>query len=59
MNTPTDDVLLADLRQIVGAAGVKDPETVAGLDPGLDARNLAAGVIVLPASTAEVATVVA
>ena len=59
MSAPINDALLADLRRIVGAAGVKDPETVAGLDPGLDTRNLAAGVIVLPASTAEVAEVVA
>ena len=59
MSVPTNDALLADLAQIVGAAGVKDPETVAGLDPGLRAENLAAGVIVLPASTAEVAEVVA
>ena len=59
MSTATNDALLADLRQIVGATGVKDPETVAGLDPGLRAENLAAGVIVLPASTVEVAEVVA
>jgi len=59
VSAPTNDALLADLRRIVGAAGVKGPETVAGLDPGLRADNLAAGVIVLPASTAEVAEVVA
>ena len=59
MSAATNDALLADLRRIVGAVGVKDPATVAGLDPGLRAENLAAGVIVLPASTAEVAEVVA
>ncbi len=56
----TDIPLLAldKLRAIVGAANVRTGAAVAELDPGQRRRNLAAGVVVSPGTTAEVAAVV-
>ena len=49
---------LADrLAAIVGPSHVKRADALAGLDPGMDRRNLDAGIAVLPGSTAEVAAV--
>jgi FAD/FMN-containing dehydrogenase len=45
------------LVAIVGAAHVKRADALVGLDPGMDRRNLDAGLAVLPGSTAEVAAV--
>jgi FAD/FMN-containing dehydrogenase len=49
---------LDELRTIVGAANVRTGDAVAELDPGQRRRNLGAGVVVSPGSTAEVAAVV-
>jgi FAD/FMN-containing dehydrogenase len=50
---------LAALRDAVGAAHVRTGDQVAAMDPGWEPDNLAAGVVVAPGSTAEVAAVVA
>ncbi|NMM76961.1 FAD-binding oxidoreductase [Acidovorax sp. SRB_24] len=49
---------LAALGAIVGSAQVRTGAEVQAMDPGWHPDNLAAGVVVLPASTAEVAAVV-
>ena len=49
---------LAALRTLVGSAHVRTGEQVRAMDPGWHPDNLAAGVVVLPASTDEVAAVV-
>ena len=46
------------LRAIVGSAQVRTGEQVQAMDPGWHPDNLAAGVVVLPSSTAEVSAVV-
>ncbi|MGH6862305.1 MAG: FAD-binding oxidoreductase [Phyllobacterium sp.] len=51
-----EDVLAA-LRSIVGAGGLKTGDALGAIHPGADARNLDAGVMVSPANTAEVAAV--
>ncbi|MGH6718849.1 MAG: FAD-binding oxidoreductase [Alphaproteobacteria bacterium] len=48
---------LAELGAIVGERGLRSGERVAELDPGIDAGNLGAGVVVAPGSTPEVAAV--
>ncbi len=53
----TDD-LIAGLSQIVDAASIIRPERVALLDPGLDAQNLDAGLIIAPASIEDVCALV-
>ncbi len=55
--TLSDDEL-DGLRALVGASNVRVGEAVAELDPGWNPHNLDAGVVVSPASTAEVAGVV-
>ena len=50
--------VLDELRAAVGASNLHSGAAVAALDPGWNARNLAAGVVVSPVSTAEVADVV-
>ncbi|MBM3586204.1 MAG: FAD-binding oxidoreductase [Alphaproteobacteria bacterium] len=50
---------LEALGAIVGAGGLRAGERVAELNPGVDPHNLGAGVVVAPASTAEVARVLA
>lgn len=52
------EAFLDALRAIVGSAQVRTGEQVRAMDPGWHPDNLAAGVMVLPASTAEVAAVV-
>ncbi len=49
---------LAALRAAVGAGQVRSGDAVAALDPGWHPDNLGAGIVVSPASTEEVATVV-
>ena len=51
--------LLQQLRDAVGTANVRTGEAVGELDPGQHPDNLGAGVVVSPASTEEVAAVVA
>ncbi len=51
--------VLDSLRAAVGPANVRCREQVALLDPGVEPDNLGAGIVVAPASTAEVAAVVA
>jgi FAD/FMN-containing dehydrogenase len=48
-----------ELKDIVGVNGIQGSDTVAGLDPGWHQENLAAGLIVLPVSTHQVAGIVA
>ena len=47
-----------ELKEIVDVNGIQGPDTVAGLDPGWHRENLAAGLIVLPVSTDQVARVI-
>ena len=54
-----DGETLGLLRGILGPQGVRIGDTLAALDPGVEKRNLDAGVAALPASTAEVAAVLA
>jgi FAD/FMN-containing dehydrogenase len=49
--------LAAALRAIVGETGLRSGEALDGLDPGADARNLRARLLVRPANTAELAAV--
>lgn len=59
LNTaPDTDDLVNGLRQVVDAASIIMPERVALLDPGLDAHNLDAGLVVAPASVDEVSALV-
>ncbi len=53
------DVDLDALRLIVGAEGLRAGHEIQGLDPGWAPENLGAGVILAPASTQDVARVVA
>ena len=48
-----------ELKEIVGVNGIQGPDTVAGLDPGWHEENLAAGLIVLPVNTDQVARIAA
>lgn len=50
--------VLDDLRNTVGASNVRTGDAVGALNPGWNAHNLDAGVVVSPGSTAEVAEVV-
>ncbi len=59
MTKGIDQGTLARLRDILGPSGLREGEALALLDPGVERRNLDAGVAALPASTAEVAAVVA
>jgi FAD/FMN-containing dehydrogenase len=52
------EALLYGLRAIVGSAQVRTGEQVLVMDPGWHPDNLLAGLVVLPANTAEVAAVV-
>ena len=58
MTTPLSAEALGALRDAVGAQNLRTGEAVAALDPGGEAQNLGAGVVVAPGSTAEVAAVV-
>ncbi|MBB4234949.1 FAD-binding oxidoreductase [Rhizobium esperanzae] len=49
---------IAELRKIVGGANLKEAEATSTLDYGVAPENLGAGVVVLPATTEEVAAVV-
>ncbi|PSH63266.1 FAD-binding oxidoreductase [Phyllobacterium sophorae] len=49
--------ILADLREIVGASGLKTGDALSVLDPGADQHNLDAGVMVVPQNTAQVASI--
>ncbi|ATU91559.1 hypothetical protein B5P45_06620 [Phyllobacterium zundukense] len=49
--------MLADLRAIVGASGLKTGDALSVLHPGADEHNLDAGVMVIPKNTAQVASV--
>jgi FAD/FMN-containing dehydrogenase len=49
--------ILADLREIVGASGLKTGDTLSVLHPGADEHNLDAGAMVVPQNTAQVASV--
>jgi FAD/FMN-containing dehydrogenase len=51
-------IALDEIRAIVGATNVRTGEAVATIDPGWDQANLAAGIVIAPASTLEVAAVV-
>lgn len=51
--------VLDALCDAVGAVNVRTGDAVAALDPGWNAHNLGAGVVVSPGSTGEVASVVA
>ena len=54
---PTE--VVAELRCIVGPANLREGEAVQALDPGEDGANLKAGIVVAPATTNEVAAVLA
>ncbi len=54
-----DGGTLQRLRGILGPQGVRTGDALAALDPGIEKRNLDAGVAVLPAKTSEVAQVLA
>ncbi len=54
-----DPEQLAGLEEILGPKGVRRPDDLVGLDPGLDGENLEAGVMLLPADSAEAARAVA
>jgi FAD/FMN-containing dehydrogenase len=56
--TPLTDEQISDLRNLVGDTHVRVGEAALELDPGWSPHNLDAGVVVSPASTAEVAEVV-
>ena len=49
--------VLAELRLIVGAGGLKTGDALSLIHPGSDERNLDAGVMVMPADTGQVASV--
>jgi FAD/FMN-containing dehydrogenase len=46
------------LRALLGPSGLREGDALAELNPGIDLRNLDAGIAALPANTAEVAAVV-
>ena len=48
---------LAQLGKLLGPTGLRSGEAVTELDPGVEKRNLDAGLVALPATTAEVAAV--
>jgi len=50
---------VAALTEIVGPDGVRDAAALAALDPGVDARNFGAGLMLRPRDTAAVARVLA
>ena len=54
-----DSGTLRLLRGIAGPQGVRTGDALAALDPGVEKRNLDAGVAVLPATTSEVAQILA
>jgi FAD/FMN-containing dehydrogenase len=56
--TPLSDDQIGELRALVGDSNVRVGEAALELDPGWSPHNLDAGVVVSPASTAEVADVV-
>jgi len=51
--------VLARLRDVLGPTGLREGEKLAELDPGVERRNLDSGVAAMPATTVEVARVVA
>ncbi len=51
--------LAAELGAIIGLDKVKSGEGVTSLDPGIDGRNLGAGIMAFPQSTEEVSRVLA
>ena len=55
---PLCEEWINELRALVGESNVRVGEAVLGLDPGWNPHSLDAGVVVSPASTAEVAEVV-
>lgn len=57
MTGAIDQVTRGRLRTLLGSAGLREGEMAAALDPGVEPRNLDAGVVALPASTADVVAV--
>jgi FAD/FMN-containing dehydrogenase len=55
---PIDFPCLALLSSILGPDGLRTGERAAAIDPGIDSRNLRAGVVALPATTEETIQVV-
>ncbi|KXF77017.1 hypothetical protein ATN84_13610 [Paramesorhizobium deserti] len=49
--------IIAALEAIVGKRGIRDADALRPIHPGFDSRNLDAGLMVIPKSTAEVAGV--
>jgi FAD/FMN-containing dehydrogenase len=61
MHSPAEipSVVIAKLAEILGSSGLRTGGAAATLHPGFHADNLKSGVVALPASTAEVADVLA
>jgi FAD/FMN-containing dehydrogenase len=57
MALPAD--IVDEIRQIVGSHGVLGRDELAARDPGVDAHNLGADLLIRPASTAELSRVLA
>ena len=59
LQTCLDATHVAALTAIVGASHVRTPKELEALDPGVDPHNFGAGLLLRPASTSEVASILA